>query len=909
MKTFPVEFASEKNKKTGIAPVWILKLTAGGEDYYLSGDVVYLQEWNGDVNTLPWVSSWGEVREGVSGTLGEIRMSDFNVELLIDPDASPNAEDIATQYELEASPASLYLWFADLDPSTDPPQEILRGYVRDIALPDDATVRLTIEDESSRLEKYIGTKVDRTTYPNADQDDIGKVLPIVYGSVSKLPARAVDAGVKTSLPAAISESATEFDVSDATGLAVDMVLQIDDERMTITSIIDDTLQVTRGSESTAAASHLKGAVVWQVKSVFAYVVASHPVDSMPKIYARLGDAEVDISSAATCYTGKTGDEHPSYPGMAVATIPGYITVQQAVQMWVNDGIAIEDTVSILNDLAIFSDLGVNDTITIDNLLSVASTLGISDTLTINDGIGIDDLITILDGIGIDDLIALSDTLALSEDIIVADEGHEHEAETSTVNVQPDSIEGASGLFWVVPKGNAIDDDTNTAAILNNRSSYGDATVTRVANYSGSGTPVSYRWAIMYGDSTYSKGLKVDGVYTLPDSTSKTVWYSSWKTLSSWNTIDGKSIDFGAIGGQARVWEVWLEVKYYASGVGVGFAQANISKTGTVDLTGTVSKSGTVSKTGTVSKSGAVSKTGTVDRSGSVALSGDVGLSGSVDKSGTVALTGDVSLGGSVTKTGTVVKTGTATLAGNSVANTLVGDTVMVDVVRNVSTPGAVVEDILSTYCGVASFAQRGSLPATYRIDGAITEYRRAIDWLNDIALQSRCYFRMHLGTGLLIARPDYLSSVKTIPACRISDGRKAYSRTKVSYSDVLNVINLLYDRDWTQPKGDGAYKASTSDSDATSIAAYGEQERPDLFMMDFVRDADMANSLRDFYLTQYATRRWQHAPEVFLDHCELEFADAVTLGFSGNVVGEIQEVRFSPGSTERMDVIGLVLLA
>ena len=103
--------------------------------------------------------------------------------------------------------------------------------------------------------------------------------------------------------------------------------------------------------------------------------------------------------------------------------------------------------------------------------------------------------------------------------------------------------------------------------------------------------------------------------------------------------------------------------------------------------------------------------------------------------------------------------------------------------------------------------------------------------------------------------------------------------------------------------------APSPDSDATSIATYGEREEPSLFKLDFVTSADMAASLLAFYLAYYAVRRWQYEFEVFLDHAELEFADVVQLDFLDSQVGQITEASFAPGNHETCDTIAMTVIA
>ncbi len=835
-----------KDSVTGAAPVWILKLTVGGVNYYLSDMTISIASWEGGITTKPWVAAWGSVQEGISNSLSEIRVSDFSLTCLIAPDSTPSMETLATEYVMEANPAELYLWFRGQDPVASPPVMKFRGYVKNIEIPDNTTVSLVIEDETVRLGKYIGTKIDRTAYPSADPDDVGRIIPIPYGSVSRLPALALEAGIQTSIPANISSTATSFPVSDATGLAVGQIIQADDEQMLIQGISGDTLTVQRGVNGTIAASHLMGAVTWQRKNRFVYVVADCALDAIPKVYGRVGEAEVDITAVCTRYLGTAGNQLAGYEGRAVVTVPGYVTIQQAVALLINDGVSISDTLSILDEIGILDGLGITD------------------------GIGVDDLLAILDGIGVVDGIGVTDGITLSDTISLSNGTHSHTYNSSNSQaasncpvqngIVTSNFNGISGVYWRV----------NFAATSGTRSQITfNVTVTKkVAN-----------------------SLTVE------------IWLGSTQIKSYSSIISGEKMSFEFTLTSGITGDTLDVFCRDGSGLGNTFLQVD-SASRTIQFSGTssgtviVSKGGTVSKDGSVTKSGSASKSGTVTRSGAVSKTGTVTRSGSVSKSGTVILDG------SVTKSGTV------TLSGNSVANTLVGDIILCDVVRNVTAPGDVVSNLLSTYCDVTSFQQVGAFPASYAINGAITEYRTALEWLNTIAFQCRAWFRMELGTAQLIVRPDALTPVKTIPACRITgDGRRVYRRRKAPYDDIINKINLLFDRDWSKTAGDDAYSGTSKGNDAVSIANYGERERPELFLFDFITTQAMADDVRAFYLTRYAVRKWLHEFETYLEHSELKFSDAATLGFAGSITGEIIEAGHSPGSTTQIDAVKFTVLA
>jgi len=65
----------------------------------------------------------------------------------------------------------------------------------------------------------------------------------------------------TTLAAALNDSASSVDVADATGIATNDLIQIDDEFIKITGVSSNTLSLTRGIGGTTAAAHLNGETV------------------------------------------------------------------------------------------------------------------------------------------------------------------------------------------------------------------------------------------------------------------------------------------------------------------------------------------------------------------------------------------------------------------------------------------------------------------------------------------------------------------------------------------------------------------------------------------------------------------------------------------------------------------------
>ncbi len=804
MKTYPSGFTAEKNKKTGITPLWILKLTIGSNILYLSDNIFSIPSWQGGVTTKAWIKQCGDLTEGLSGHINEMRTTNIKIACINDKNIAQNLDYYLSNATPEKDPAELYQWFYGLNAAADPPQMFFRGYIREPYYPDDYNIDLEIEDESMKLQNYIGNKVTTADYPSADPDDVGKVKPIVYGTVKKLKALAIDAGAQTSLPSTISSGALNFFLSDTSRLAAGKVITIDSEEIYIRSLSGDTVtDCVRGYNNTLAVKHLKGAVAWEKKSSFVYLVADHAMDVIGKIYTKAGDAIMDITSVCTKYTGQAGNFHPLYPGKAVVTVPGYVTAAQAVDLLVNDGINVADGLSI-------GDYTVRD------LLGIGDSTAINDTTAVVDAISVGDNISIATG-------------------------------AASKKVYPNNAAGGTN------PGAAYDGNELSYASVG----AGQTITIYFPNIDSGPISLQYFWAKL-GTGTWSVGGGVSPS-TISGLNSAGQWVRFQKAGGNW----GDSISFYSAGG-STCYEVYKEVDY----------TPYVGKTGSAYRGGSAYKGGSVGKSGGAYRSGVVDQAAPAYRSGAIA------------------------------------KTGTATLYGNSVANTLVGDELLVDVTRNITLPDAVVQNALSTYCGVSTLQMIGTLPASYKFNGAITEYQPAIWWFNYWALQCRCYFRMHLGVGKLIFRPDALISVKSIPSPRLTDedGRRILRRYKSPFEDIINKMHLLFDRDYSTGVRDSkSYQGVSKDTRQASIDNFGEREMPDLFMFDFITDQTMANNLRDYYLNYYSRRHWIYAFETFLDHSEFEMADGVTLGFLNNALCETSEVRFRPGDKSKQDTIELIV--
>lgn len=214
MKSFPSNFAAQKNKPVGAAPFWILRcpFPVTGT-IYIADYAVTFTSWQGGISTLPWIGTWGQVDEDIANQVALTKVSQFSLDVKILPSANPNIKTIlqTAGNNPESTDCVLYLAFRGLLgtlEATDPPQPMWRGNITNWQQMDELTMRLEMTDISVRLDQYVSTLIDDTTYPDAHPSDIGKSMPVIYGPNNMVTALRSAWGARTTLAAAITASQT-----------------------------------------------------------------------------------------------------------------------------------------------------------------------------------------------------------------------------------------------------------------------------------------------------------------------------------------------------------------------------------------------------------------------------------------------------------------------------------------------------------------------------------------------------------------------------------------------------------------------------------------------------------------------------------------------------------------------------
>lgn len=330
MRSFPAQFTTQKNIAAGAKPVWFLQLAVDSGYVYISDRAIAIIDRTGAAQvTKAWVTNWGTIQDGVTGALGEYSISELTIAMLTDPEDAENIIHLIDNHDLETNLSYLCCWFEGI---TDPAQVFFVGYVNDINPGEnDYGCTITLQDPAMKCDNMVGIVATKDLLGDAlHNDDVGKILPIIFTGANKVPAIRAISPIRTTLAAAMLANSiyTGFYVSDATGITVGKYLLIDSEIVYVTAISGTTLEGNRAQIGTNAAAHDKGTTVsvysQNTADVYTCIAAGHAVYNIDKVWARIAGEFHDITGLAI-RTPANG-----WPGQTWATVqlPQAVTIQQ-----------------------------------------------------------------------------------------------------------------------------------------------------------------------------------------------------------------------------------------------------------------------------------------------------------------------------------------------------------------------------------------------------------------------------------------------------------------------------------------------------------------------------------------------------------------------------------------------------
>lgn len=323
MKTTTGNFDTEKNKLTGARLRYLVEIvTSGGTVYYSDQDLsVEAQAY------ITKVLNWGRMVGQLIPGDDVVRIGDLSLQLSnfprIDADILPGDE------------IRLYVWFLDLVEADK--LLMFKGNISDDMSWNAETISFRAKDKGKFFDKLIGQPLSSTTYPNADPDDLGKTIPIVYGDVKNHQCLAIEAGAATTLSEDINDSVTIIPVTSTISpiaFPASGSVLIGNEEISYTAKTDNAFgtggsPATRGVGATDNVSHSLGDAVLEDVASIKYLAADHVVKAMtnPRILPFGSPLTEAVLIDAGSVTFNTDDS-----GKATVTLTDLLVIRKSVSV-------------------------------------------------------------------------------------------------------------------------------------------------------------------------------------------------------------------------------------------------------------------------------------------------------------------------------------------------------------------------------------------------------------------------------------------------------------------------------------------------------------------------------------------------------------------------------------------------
>lgn len=204
-------------------------------------------------------------------------------------------------------------------------------------------------------------------------------------------------------------------------------------------------------------------------------------------------------------------------------------------------------------------------------------------------------------------------------------------------------------------------------------------------------------------------------------------------------------------------------------------------------------------------------------------------------------------------------------------------------------PSSVIKNLLInvaklplSYIDTNSFSSAATfyLNNGYALHGVISADSTVREAIKNILLQSRSRLIWGAGKCKLVVKEDIgdWTIDKDILAENIQ--LKSISARRQKISDIFNVINAPYKKDWTMD-GIESYTEVAHGESLESIEKNGEIEGRDKWLFDLVRSDAMAQDLVDYYIGYHSRASTFYNFNCYLEQFELEKEDKIRLTSSG----------------------------
>lgn len=218
----------------------------------------------------------------------------------------------------DAPEGSLVLVWLGADGLTDSEHLLVfQGRLEEVSGFTYTEVTLRVQRREAVEDQLLGELVDQTTYPSAPPESVGRMLPVVFGTVAASEGVVVDTNSTATLLRNLGDNALDAVLmSQITGFPVTTGRVLIEEELIDYAIIAGTelVGLVRGAAGTTAVSHAKGVQVTEV-GLFAVRFAGHPVAALSNVKlflpeGGLGDPVPQPSSVDYATATATWDSLP-----------------------------------------------------------------------------------------------------------------------------------------------------------------------------------------------------------------------------------------------------------------------------------------------------------------------------------------------------------------------------------------------------------------------------------------------------------------------------------------------------------------------------------------------------------------------------------------------------------------------
>jgi hypothetical protein len=273
MKTLANDISTLFTLFAGAKPRILLEITTSGGTVYYSDQYLYIgtQSYQARIKRL------GSLR--MESKTGENVIREGKIPIVLS-----NHSPIISDTISPGDTVEMYIW--DIGAASGSKFKIFEGTVNDDIRSDYYDFSFTCTDVSAKYNKLIGDKLTDDIWSGAqpDPNDIGKILPIVYGSNKNVRCLAVEAGAATTLSADINDSVTTIPITSSTiplTFPSTGTIIIGDEEITYSGKTETSFTgATRGANGTTATTHNHGDSVFEDIATLKYLASGRPVKAI-----------------------------------------------------------------------------------------------------------------------------------------------------------------------------------------------------------------------------------------------------------------------------------------------------------------------------------------------------------------------------------------------------------------------------------------------------------------------------------------------------------------------------------------------------------------------------------------------------------------------------------------------------